>query len=172
MRTRPAEIGDAAELAAAYVANRAFLAPYEPERPEAWFTEEGQAQVLAVLTAPSRADQGRAHVVVDDAGAIVGRISLANVIRGAFESCHLGYWVAEHANGRGYASQAVAEMLDLAFGELALHRVEASTLVDNVRSQRVLVRNGFTEIGVAPRYLQIGGRWRDHRMFQLTREDR
>jgi [ribosomal protein S5]-alanine N-acetyltransferase len=60
---------------------------------------------------------------------------------------------------------------DVAFGELGLHRVEAGTLVDNVGSQRVLEKNRFTRIGLAPRYLHIGGAWRDHLLYQRTVED-
>ena len=53
-----------------------------------------------------------------------------------------------------------------AFGPLGLHRVEAGTLVDNGASQRVLEKNGFERIGVAPSYLRIAGAWRDHILFQ------
>jgi ribosomal-protein-alanine N-acetyltransferase len=82
----------------------------------------------------------------------------------------MGYWVAEAANGRGYASQAVGEMLDHAFGELHLHRVQAETLRHNVRSQRALLRNGFEHIGMAPRYIRIAGEWQDHELFQRLRD--
>jgi ribosomal-protein-alanine N-acetyltransferase len=51
-----------------------------------------------------------------------------------------------------------------------LHRVEAATLVDNLPSQAVLRRNGFTLIGLAPRYLRIAGTWRDHLLFQRLAE--
>jgi ribosomal-protein-alanine N-acetyltransferase len=57
-------------------------------------------------------------------------------------------------------------MVSLAFDELGLHRVEAGTLLHNVRSQRVLERNGFVRFGVAPSYLRIAGQWRDHALFQ------
>jgi len=60
----------------------------------------------------------------------------------------------------------VGEVLRLAFGELGLHRVQAATLLHNTGSQRVLKRNGFTRIGVAPRYLRIAGEWQDHVLFQ------
>lgn len=50
--------------------------------------------------------------------------------------------------------------------ELGLHRIEAGTLPRNVASQRVLERNGFERFGLARRYLQIAGRWRDHVLFQ------
>lgn len=74
-------------------------------------------------------------------------------------------------NGRGLATRAVATIVEITFGELGLHRLEAGTLVDNIASQRVLERNRFTRIGVAPRYLCIAGAWRDHVLYQRTTED-
>jgi ribosomal-protein-alanine N-acetyltransferase len=49
--------------------------------------------------------------------------------------------------------------------------LEAATLVDNRASQRVLEKNRFHRIGLAPRYLEIAGAWRDHLLFQLTVDD-
>jgi ribosomal-protein-alanine N-acetyltransferase len=97
---------------------------------------------------------------------VAGRINLNNIVRGAFQSCSAGYWVSQSANGRGLATAAVGEMTELAFGEFGLHRVEAATLLNNTRSQRVLERNGFARIGLAPNYLNIAGRWQDHLLFQ------
>ena len=71
----------------------------------------------------------------------------------------------------GSLPRALAEVADDAFGPLGLHRLEAGTLVDNIGSQRVLEKNGFTRIGIAPRYLRIGGAWQDHLLFQRTVED-
>ena len=61
-------------------------------------------------------------------------------------------------------------MVELAFGDWDLHRLEAGTLVDNYASRRVLAKNGFSEIGLAPRYLQIAGRWQDHIFYQRLNE--
>ncbi|GAA5609008.1 hypothetical protein Spla01_00136 [Streptomyces platensis] len=49
---------------------------------------------------------------------------------------------------------------------IGLHRIEATTLLDNDPSQRVLEKSGFEPIGMASRYLHINGEWRDHRLFQ------
>ncbi len=97
---------------------------------------------------------------------MVGRITLNEIVRGPFLSCRIGYWLSAAANGRGLATRAVAEMVRVAFEELRLHRIEAGTLPDNLRSQRVLERNGFDRFGFAPEYLKIAGEWRDHVMFQ------
>jgi ribosomal-protein-alanine N-acetyltransferase len=96
-----------------------------------------------------------------DGEALVGVITLSN-LGSPFQSASVGYWVDHERRGRGLATRAVAAIVELAFGELALHRLEAATLVDNVASQCVLEKNRFHRIGLAPRDLQIAGVWRDH----------
>jgi ribosomal-protein-alanine N-acetyltransferase len=82
-----------------------------------------------------------------------------------------GVLAREGRTGRGLATQAVAAAVEHAFTTLGLHRVEAATLLANPPSQGVLVRNGFEEFGMAPRYLKIAGAWHDHRIFQRLAED-
>jgi ribosomal-protein-alanine N-acetyltransferase len=104
---------------------------------------------------------------MDADGAICGRINLNSIIRGAFQSASVGYWVSESYAGRGLASAAVAEVIGIAFKQLGLHRLEAGTLLHNTPSQRVLARNGFRPFAVAEAYLRIAGKWQDHILFQL-----
>ena len=165
-RTRLLSVDDAAEVAEVLAAERAFMAPYEPVRADAFYTAPGQREVLRLRLERHDAGHEVPRAIVDDDGAVVGGITLQAIERGPYLSCSLGYWVAEAVGGRGYASQAVAEMLAEAFGPLALHRVQAVTLLDNLRSQRVLAKNGFTHIGTAPRLLHLAGAWRDHHLYQ------
>jgi [ribosomal protein S5]-alanine N-acetyltransferase len=144
--------------------NREFLAPFEPLRDERFFTSEGQRERIETSSSTS-------FVIIAE-GDIVGGVTISNLEYGPFRSATLGYWVAERFNGRGLATQAVGEAVDIAFGELGLHRLEAGTLVDNVASQRVLEKNGFERIGLARRYLQIAGEWRDHFLYQRTADGR
>jgi ribosomal-protein-alanine N-acetyltransferase len=164
--TRLVAPDDGPQLAALLVANRDFLAPWEPFRADDYFTAEGQRSHLESVLRQWDAGTALPHVIVDGAR-IVGRITLSGITRGPFLSAGVGYWVAESANGRGVASAAVARIARIAFGEMALHRLEAGTLVHNAASQRVLERNGFQRFGLAPRYLRIDGEWRDHVLFQL-----
>ena len=97
-------------------------------------------------------------------------ISLSNVVPGAFRSANVGYFVDGSRNGRGLATRALETVAEHAFGELALHRLEAGSLVDNIASQRVLEKNGFECIGLARSYLRIAGAWRDHLLFQRTND--
>lgn len=164
--TRLVRVDDAPRLAQLLRANREFLAPWEPIRPEAFFTVEGQRRVVE----DALDGYGRGVTiprVIVTGGAIVGRITLTNVVRGAFLSCSIGYWVAADHNGRGLATAAVGEIKTAAFAKLGLHRIEAGTLPHNIRSQRVLERNGFERIGIAPSYLRIAGHWQDHVLYQV-----
>ncbi|MBW4041951.1 MAG: GNAT family N-acetyltransferase [Acidobacteria bacterium] len=165
-RVRPLVAGDAAGIARLQAANRAFLAPWDAIRPDVFYTEAGQA--VEVQRMLEREAEGilAARAILDDDGLLAGVIRLNGITRGAFDSASLGYWVDRDRNGRGLASTAVAAVLDLAFGPLRLHRVQAETLRHNVRSQRVLAKNGFERIGMAPQYIRIAGEWQDHDLFQ------
>jgi len=151
-------------------ANRDFLAPWEPSRTDEFFTAEYQD--TAIATALKQYEMGTVmpQLILDD-GEIVGRITLNNIVRGPLQSAKLGSWVASAANGRGVASAAVAAIIPIAFEELGLHRIAAATLLHNIRSQRVLERNGFVRFGVAPRYLQIAGKYQDHALYQRLADD-
>ena len=165
--TRLITLDDVPVLADLIAANREFLAPWEPTRPESYFTAAGQLAVTEKLLSLHGDGTNLPHVLLDDSDRIIGRITLNEIVRGPLQSCSLGYWVTAAENGRGVASEAVRQFLRLAFDDLELHRVQAGTLVHNVRSQRVLEKNGFTRYGLAPTYLRIAGEWQDHILFQI-----
>ena len=169
--TRLLEPGDAPVLADLVTRNREFLAPWEPVRPEAYFTLDGQAEVIADSLERYAEGTQVPRVILDESEAVVGRINLNNVVRGAFQSASVGYWLAQEAGGRGLATAAVADMVTVGFQLEGLHRLEAGTIPENVRSQAVLSRNGFGQFGYAPRYLSIAGRWQDHLLFQLLNDE-
>jgi ribosomal-protein-alanine N-acetyltransferase len=163
--TRLITADDAPVLAELQQANREFLAPWSPERTPVHFTVAGQRRAVADALVSHAKGTVLPHVILAD-GDVVGRVALSEITHGTFSSCHLGYWLSESHNGRGLATAAVGEMVDIAFGELRLHRIEAGTIPRNVRSQAVLQRNGFVAFGLAPAYLKIAGEWHDHVLFQ------
>jgi ribosomal-protein-alanine N-acetyltransferase len=158
---RPVRQEDAEELAARYAANRDFLAPYEPARPDDFFTADGQHERIERQVA-----DGTHPFAILDGDAIAGTINVFHIMRESLQSCTIGYWIDKARNGRGLATGAVEDAVAYAFGDLALHRVEAATLLDNVASQRVLEKAAFERIGVARRFLRINGEWRDFLLFQ------
>jgi ribosomal-protein-alanine N-acetyltransferase len=103
---------------------------------------------------------------------IAGVFTVSQIFRGAFQSAYLGYYAdARHAR-RGYMREALAQVVDHAFGPLALHRIEANIQPGNQPSIALARGAGFRLEGFSPRYLLIGGQWRDHERYALTAEDR
>ncbi len=149
--------------------NRAHLQSWEPARSAAHFTLGGQCEAQDLVRSAT-ADGREAVFGVTSQGLLVGRVALTGIERGPFQSCHLGYWIAASHCGLGLASQAVAAVVELAYGELGLHRVEAAVMPANAASCRVLEKNSFRQEGLALRYLQIGGRWEVSASYDIVNE--
>jgi ribosomal-protein-alanine N-acetyltransferase len=101
---------------------------------------------------------------------LVGGLTLSNIRRRAAQHANLGYWMGKEHAGQGLMTEAVGVVIPHAFNALGLHRIHAAFLPGNAASRRVLEKNGFQEEGYAENYLQIDGRWADHVLFGLTRE--
>ena len=168
---RAIRIGDGPALARAYIANREHLAPWEPTRAESFFTEEFQERHARECEADTASGRSIRFVIESDDGEIRGRMNLNNIVRGAFWSADLGYWIDVSRLRRGLATRAVEQVALYAREELRLHRLQAATLLHNIGSQRVLADSGFERIGLAPKYLRIAGEWQDHMLFQLLLEE-
>ena len=102
---------------------------------------------------------------------MLGGISLTNVRRGVAETCSFGYWIGERHARQGYMTEGLQLVLAFAFDALRLHRVEAACLPHNAPSRGLLLKSGFREEGYAREYLCIDGRWQDHVLFALLKED-
>jgi ribosomal-protein-alanine N-acetyltransferase len=136
---------------------------YPPERPDQF--EE--------LYARSRREDFVCLVArLMESDEIAGVFTVSQIFRGAFQSAYLGYYAnARHAR-QGYMREALVQVVDHAFGPLALHRIEANIQPGNQPSIALARGAGFRLEGFSPRYLLIGGQWRDHERYALTVEDR
>lgn len=162
---REARICDARAAADYYRRNRAFLEPWEPAHDEAFFTSAGQRRLILADRRGSRRAEGLRlwiYLREDPASGPIGNIAISNVVRGAFQSCFLGYRLDQTHSGKGYMAEAVRKMVEIAFGEFGLHRVEANVMPRNAASIRVLEHCGFQHEGSSPDYLAIAGVWEKH----------
>jgi ribosomal-protein-alanine N-acetyltransferase len=169
---RRLEPSDTEEVLALRLRNRDFFQPWEPIRDEAAYRRAGvRAELQLSVDLWERGDAFVFGVFSKDPDELVGGIALRNVARGAWQNATLGYWIDHEHNGKGYATEAVKLATRFAFDTAHLHRVQAGTLLHNIASQRVLEKAGFRFEGVSLRYLNIDGRWADHRMYAITVED-
>ena len=104
-------------------------------------------------------------------GDIVGVFTISQIVRGYFQSAYLGYYASARHAGKGLMGESMALVLDHAFGALALHRLEANIQPGNAPSVALARGAGFRLEGYSPRYLLIGGRWRDHERYAITADE-
>lgn len=160
---RLAEDRDAPRVADYQRRNRAHFARWDPRRPEGFFTDSFWHRRIAADAELSEQDRAyRLFVFAEGDGPVVGHVHFANVVRGAFHCCHLGFGIDGEREGRGLMKEALEGAIAWAFGPLGLHRIEANHRPDNLRSGGLLARLGFVPQGYARDYLLIDGEWHDH----------
>ena len=169
---RPPEPRDWSVWAALRARSRGFLTPWEPAWPVDSLTRSAFNRRVRRQMAEWRDDLTYSFLSFErETGALVGGLGLGSIRRGVSQTGTVGYWVGEPYARRGYTTEAVALVLGYAFGELELHRVEASCLPNNAASRGVLDKLGFTREGLARGYLRIEGAWRDHDIYAMLKED-
>jgi ribosomal-protein-alanine N-acetyltransferase len=175
---RPYRRGDARAWSDVRIANREWLAPWESSPPGPWADMNSPRAYLYVYRemkrAARRGDSMPFAVCLRDQNGterLVGHLNLGNIVRRAFGSAYVGYWVDSRVAGRGVIPTALALAVDHAFGPGGLHRIEVNIRPENAPSRRVVEKLGFREEAFHPRYMHIDGTWRDHLGYAMTSEE-
>ena len=151
----------------------AFLAAVHRSRRlhRPWVQPPGDADAFAAWRRRCGGPDHAGFLALAPDGQPSGVVNLNHIVRGALRSAYLGFYAFEPYAGRGLMRDALGQALRRAFGPLALHRVEANVQPDNAASLALIRGLGFRCEGFSPRYLKIGGRWRDHQRWALLAED-
>lgn len=169
---RAPERGDYTDWAMGRRLSRAHLEPWEPRWPSDALSREDWTRRLKAWRTGWRNDRAYVYLIFDRfSQALLGGISVTNVRRGPAQSASIGYWLLAEATGEGMMVEAVTAICVWGFQSLGLARIEAGTLSENSKSRNVLKRCGFTEEGVARRYLEINGVRRDHVLYARLKDD-
>lgn len=148
-----------------YFANRDFLAPFEPDRDESFYTLAHHTRILA--TEKSEMTQRRMlrlWLFLKDGSMKrpIGNFAFTNIVHGVFLSCFLGYKLDKAYVRQGYMKEALVKGIEVIFNDYGLHRIEANILPRNAASLALTESLGFYHEGVARKYLRINGQWEDH----------
>jgi len=135
------------------------------------YPPERRDQVEDLLARSRRDDFESLLVCRLDTREVAGVLNLSQIVRGAFQSAFLGYYGHARHCGQGFMREGLVLVLAHAFGPLALHRLEVNIQPGNTASAALALGAGFRLEGFSPRYLQVGGRWRDHERYALTAEE-
>ncbi len=161
---------DRVQLMALKVASRTFLEPWEgtPTDGLDMFSDAWFARYMSMRRGTAN---HRFLICLRENRRIAGIMSLGHIVRGAFQSCYIGYWTGQPFARRGYTTEALGLTLRFVFRTLKLHRVEANIVPRNRASKGLVRKLGFRYEGTAKRYLSINHRWEDHEHWAITREE-
>ena len=169
---RPPQARDFAQWAELRAASRAFLTPWEPAWPADDLTRSAYRRRVRRVQEEIERDEAYGFFIFREADQqLLGGLTLGQIRRGVAQTGTLGYWMGAAHAGRGHMSAAVRAVCRYGFENLRLHRIEASCLLHNEASIRVLERCGFRREGEARAYLRINGAWQDHLLFALLETD-
>lgn len=163
-RVRILTSGDAEEVLDYNIRNKEHLEAFEPNRDIPFYTLQVQHNIL------NESYRQYLKGITLDFGIfkedkLIGKIKLSNIVYGIFRNGIIGYSIDKEYEGRGHMREAMEIIINYAFEEMDLHRIEASALVDNERSKKLLKSCGFKVLGINEKYLFINGKWRDHITF-------
>ncbi|WJH37287.1 GNAT family N-acetyltransferase [Paenibacillus sp. CC-CFT747] len=172
MFLRPLVMKDAPALLELMVRNRELFEQVVPVRHELFYTLGKQEEIIR-NSEKARMEGSRYAfgIFLLETEELIGEISLFEIMRGALQRAFLGYCLDERHNGKGLMTEAVSQVLDFAFREAGLHRIEAGAKPSNPGSLRVLEKAGFQKEGLARQNVKINGKWEDHVMYAILASD-
>ncbi|MFT7668546.1 MAG: ribosomal-protein-alanine N-acetyltransferase [Planctomycetota bacterium] len=151
--------------------SEAFHAPWSPALPAGFdpYSNQAFADFIERMGPAHRRERRLVCRKSDDR--ILANVNMSEIVRGCFQSTYLGYWVGAPFSNQGYMKEGMLQIIELCFGELGLHRLEANIRPENEPSLRLVQGAGFKLEGYSPRYLKIDGAWRDHERWTILADD-
>ncbi|MFC9541259.1 GNAT family N-acetyltransferase [Lysinibacillus sp. NPDC056959] len=157
---------DAQSLTDLVSRNKYFWSTYEPlQRPEYYTINAQYKKIQESLYLMDSKREFTFGIFEPDTNNLIGHIALYAVKRLPYSSAFVGYAMDEIYVGKGIVTEAVNMVVQFAFEQVGLHRVEAYVSTQNNPSIRVLEKSGFQQEGLLRKLLYINGQWVDHYMY-------
>jgi ribosomal-protein-serine acetyltransferase len=159
---------DAAELYALTDSNRAYLRRWLP-----WVDvvtcEDDTRSFLATAAAQHKDGRGPTFGIVRGTAlaGVVGFLPIDRVNRCG----EIGYWLAEHEQGRGIMTASCRFVVRYGFLTLDLNRIQIAAGTGNTASRRIPERLGFKLEGILRGRENLYGTFIDHAMYSLLRRE-
>lgn len=160
----PAQRVDATDLIRANTQSRDYHAPWaqpftDSQAFDAWFSKLSQGANVGLVA--------REHLSRE----VIGVFNISQIVWGEFCSAYLGFYGSIGFARSGLMTEALRLTISHAFMEIGLHRLEANIQPGNLASIALVRRAGFQKEGFSPRYLKIGGVWRDHERWAVLADN-
>lgn len=152
--------------------NQEFFQSYTMKRSPDYYTIDYQKDLLNQKIEKAKNDsEYNFGIFKIDNDELIGTIGLFRIMRGPLQSAIVGYSLSKDHNGKGYATEAVKLVVEYAFTNLRLHRIEAGVMPHNIGSIRVLEKAGFEKEGISKSNVKVNGKWEDHQVLAIINSD-
>lgn len=154
--------------------NKLFHRPFEPIRNDEYYSEDNWIKRIGDAEKNYGNYDAPLQLFIAKKAwpeTIIGYCNFSNIVRGAFQACHLGFALSETSQRQGIMAEALKSAIHYMFAERNFHRIIANYMVNNDKSAALLHKLGFEEEGRAPKYLLINGKWRDHILTSLINDN-
>jgi aminoglycoside 6'-N-acetyltransferase len=164
---RPMAIGDAAALAA-------YRSDPTQARYQSWETPYPVDSAAALIAEMREVRFGQPgawlQIAIDAAGRLVGDIAVL-VDADDARQAQVGFTLAAHAQGRGFATEALRAVASLLFTEHGVHRITAHCDSRNVRSAALLERVGMRREAHHRKSAWWSHEWTDEYVYAILAEE-
>lgn len=138
--------------------------------PHPYIEEDAREWIEAQYEEFKRGEQLNFAIVERSRGELIGVCGLLRINR-ENESAELGYWIGRPYWNQGFATGAVAAVVDYAFRVLGLNRVYSRYMRKNPASGRVLAKCGFVHEGTLRQHVKKWGKFEDIEIAAILKED-
>lgn len=152
-----------------YLANYDFLKKSVPlSEPASYFPEEIINKLKKEKDLSEKGVQMSLYVFrKDQMNKITGNVSLLNITADINGSGNLAYMIDENETGNGFASEAAEKIIEFAFNEMNLSRLDAFVMLNNIPSVKLLEKLNFSKIKTLKNFMNIDGKPEDHFQYRL-----
>ena len=152
-----------------YYENRTIFEPFEPAKSPNYYTIGYQRALLTYEYNSALKEKGIRFWIFEKNHdhKIIGTICFHNIQKGILQSCQLGYKFHKEYHGQGYAKESLKKTIEIIFGELGLHRIEAYIMPSNFSSIHLIKSLGFSYEGISFKNINIQNQWEDHERYSL-----
>jgi ribosomal-protein-serine acetyltransferase len=138
-----------------------------------WMTDDyslEHARKFLVAGIKDRLDRKTLGLALLREGNLIGSTGF-NRLDWSAKVCEIGYWIDSKAEGKGLITKACQAMIEYAFDELEMNRIEIRCSAENLRSAAVPERLGFKLEGTLRKAEMLNGRPHDFLVFGLLADD-
>ncbi|MCT4632563.1 MAG: GNAT family N-acetyltransferase [Firmicutes bacterium] len=151
------------------VENKSYFEKNLPHRPRGYFEMETFNEIMKEIIEEQGMGLCYMHIIRNEDNKMIGRINLSTFKNEKNELIWtLGYRMDQNANGKGYCSKAIKEVLKIAKEKYKIDKIMAGTAPENKASQRVLEKNGFKYLETIKDDFEINGVMVDTKLYSIT----